>query len=193
MSTPWPETDRLSAFRDAVVADFRAFLPDVREIEAHFGPFDLDELKAFVVKAPAVRVSIVGSAPAVPVSTREMDVQLHCAAYIVTRASARVPADVAALSLAEQLIGRLARRAFVGWCETPDKVKLENHYSGKLRETGGVALFSVDWHQVVRVGSNVAAARAAAAAGAGAENLVEVAVAINGGQTQPLQPGDEGW
>lgn len=183
-------TDRLSLFRDAVVADFRAFLPDVREIEAHFGPFDLDELKAFVVKAPAVRVSIVGSAPAMLVSTREMDVQLHCAAYIVTRSSARVAADVAALSLAEQLIGRLARKAFVAWCETPDKVKLENHYSGKLRDTGGVALFSVDWHQVVRVGTNVAAAHVA---GAGAENLSDLTVIANDGEPQTFASGDEEW
>lgn len=185
--------ERLVAFREAVVADFRAFLPDAREVSAHFGPFDLDELKAFVVKAPAIRVSIVGSAPAAPVATREVDVGLHVAAYIVTRASASVPADVAALSIAEQLIGRLSQRSFTRWSDVPEKIKLENHYSGKVREAGSIALFSVDWHQVVRIGANVAAARAAALDGAGAQNLSEVAVEINGVATQTFQPGDEEW
>ncbi|MBK9080221.1 MAG: hypothetical protein IPL91_14525 [Hyphomicrobium sp.] len=150
---------RLVEFRDAVTADFKAFLPEVKSIDTHFGPFDMDELKTFIVRAPAVRVSIVGSAATSMVATREVDVQLHCAAFIVTQSLALVPADVAALDIAEALVGRLAARPFTGFSEVPEKIKIENHYSGAVRGTGGIALFSVDWHQVVRVGLSAARAR----------------------------------
>ena len=150
---------RLVQFRDAVTVDFKAFLTDVKEVEAHFGPFDIDELKSFSVKAPAVRVSIVGSAPTSAVATREVDVHLHCAAFVVTRATATVKADVYALDIAEAIVGRLSMRPFTGFSEVPEKIKIENHYSGTIRETGGMALFSVDWHQVVRIGANTARIR----------------------------------
>jgi len=182
------DTDRLIAFRKAVEDDFRGFLPNLSEITSHFGPFDLDELRAFVLKAPAVRVSIVGSAPGEMASTREVDLRMHVAAYIVTRSTASVPADVAALSIGEQLVGRLAKRAFTKWCEVPERITLENHYSGKLRDmAGGVALFSVHWHQVVRVGTNAAAARYAG--GAGAQNLSEITFVLNDGEPETFEPG----
>lgn len=181
------DIDRLIAFRNAVENDLRAFLPNLIEVSSHFGPFDLDELRAFVLRAPAVRISIVGSAPGDLVSTREVDLKLHVAAYIVTRATATVPADVAALSIGEQLVGRLAKRPFTKWTEVPERIALENHYSGKLRDmSGGVALFSVHWHQVVRIGANVAATRVA---GDGATNLSELTFIVNDGEPQQFEPG----
>lgn len=150
-----PTESRMIELRDAIVADFKAQLPEMREIEAHFGPFDLDELKAFSVRAPAVRVSLLGG-PLTPVSTREQDVALQCAAYIVTRSTAQTAADVAALRIAEQLVARLAAKSFTAKSERAAEIRIDNHYSGSVRETGAIALFSVSWQTLVRVGVNAA-------------------------------------
>ncbi|MEQ1713340.1 MAG: hypothetical protein ABL908_18355 [Hyphomicrobium sp.] len=150
-----PTESRMIELRDAIVADFQAQFPEMREIEAHFGPFDLDELKAFSVRAPAVRVSLLGG-PLTPVSTREQDVALQCAAYIVTKGTAQTKADVAALRIAEDLVTRLAARAFTRWSERATELRIDNHYSGAVREAGSIALFSVSWQTVVRIGKSTA-------------------------------------
>ncbi len=187
-------SSRLVQFRDAVRDDFRALMPSMKSIETHFGPFNLDELKAFVTKVPAVRVSIVGSAPANPVATREADVDLHCAAFIVAGATAAIPADVAALEIAEALTGRLICRPFTGFSDVPRGVKIENHYSGTLRETAGagsIALFSVDWRQVVRIGTNAAKLRHDTP-GAPAGTPVDASLIFNSSDPLPLSTNDTG-
>ncbi|MCB1520671.1 MAG: hypothetical protein KDJ37_08850 [Hyphomicrobiaceae bacterium] len=150
-----PTESRLVELRDALVRDFKQFIPDMRSVEAHFGPFDLDELKAFSLKAPAIRVSILGG-PLDAVSTREQDVRLQCAAYIVTRPLAASGADVIALRIAEALVERISARSFTRWSEPGTQLQLDNHYSGAVREAGSIALFSLAWQTVVRVGRNVA-------------------------------------
>jgi phage gp37-like protein len=150
---------KLSHFRDAIIADFKALMPAVPQITAHFGPFDLDELQAFVVKAPAIMVSLVGLARTKQVSSRELDADVHCAAFIVTRTVPSLPADIAALNIAENLAGHLSCRKFGTASEPAREIAITNHYSGKLRQTGGmIALFAVEWRQVVRIGASVAVA-----------------------------------
>lgn len=152
---------RLVELREVLVRDFRAFLPFVKSVEAHFGPFDIDELRSFSLKAPAVRVSILGG-PLDPVSTREQDAKTTIAAYIVTRSSAGLPADEQALGIGEAVAERVSGRSFTPWSEPGAELRIENHYSGTLREAGGggsIALFSVSWQTVVRLGRNVARER----------------------------------
>ena len=54
---PVPVTGRFNALHEAITAALKAALPGV-DVDEHFGPFNLDELKSYGVKAPAVRVSI---------------------------------------------------------------------------------------------------------------------------------------
>lgn len=153
-----PTDSRLVELRTALVDDFKTFLPDMRSVEAHFGPFDIDELKAFSLKAPAVRVSILGG-PMTPVSTREQEVRLQIAAYIVTSSTAALPADVAALAIGEAIVERLSGRSFTRWSTPAQDLRLDNHYSGALREKGAIALFSVSWQSQIVIGRNVARER----------------------------------
>jgi phage gp37-like protein len=148
---------KLVQFRDAIVTEFRTLMPAIPQITAHFGPFDLDELQAFVVKAPAIMVSLVGLARTKQVSSRELDADVHCAAFIVTKTAPSLPADVAALNIAESLAGHLSCRKFGPAAEPAREIAITNHYSGKLRQTGGmIALFAVEWRQIVRIGASVA-------------------------------------
>lgn len=171
---------RLLELRDQIVADFKAFLPEIREIETHFGPFDLDELKNFSVKAPAIRVSILGWNPTKNVATRELDCDVHVAAYIVTKSTATVEADVRALDIAEALAGLLSARPFTQWSEPATHIGAANHYSGKVREvSGAIALFSVDWHTIVRIGKDVTRDRYGDP-GPSAPSVEELSVILNG-------------
>ena len=49
----------LADLPDRVADAIRAALPGLREVAAHAGRFDLDELKAFTARAPAVRVALL--------------------------------------------------------------------------------------------------------------------------------------
>lgn len=145
---------RLTDFRQAIIDDFAAFMPAIR-IEPHFGPFDVDELAQFTKRAPAVMVSIVGAAPARQVANRQLDVELHCAAFIVTRSSPTLASDIAALNLAEGLMGHLAMRKFGAYAEPAQQITVTNHYAGASQRIGHVALFAVEWRQIVRIGTSV--------------------------------------
>jgi len=147
----------LTDFRDAVVADFQALMPELR-IESHFGPFDVDELSKFTRRAPAVMVSIVGAASARQVANRQLDVEMHCAAFIVTRATASLPADAAALNIAESLAGHLSMRKFGDHSEPAGSISITNHYAGASKGIGPIALFATEWRQVVRIGASVSSA-----------------------------------
>jgi hypothetical protein len=148
---------KLVQFRDAIVADFKALMPAIPHIGTHFGPFDLEELQAFVVRAPAVMVSLVGLTRTKQVSSRELDADIHCAAFIVTKTVPNLAADVAALNIAESLAGHLVTRKFGPASEPAREMTITNHYSGKLRQTGGmIALFAVEWRQIVRIGTSLA-------------------------------------
>lgn len=148
---------RLTDFRAAVVDDFTVLMPNVG-VEAHFGPFDVDELSKFTRRAPAVMVSIVEAAPARQVASRELDVELRCAAFIVTRATANVKADAAALDIAESLMGHLSMRKFGTHAEPAREIAVTNHYGGAAQGIGPVALFAVEWRQTVRIGQSVSSA-----------------------------------
>ena len=170
---------RLVALRAAVIADLALLLPEVKSIEPHFGPFDLDELKSFSVRAPAIKVSLLGWQPSADVSTRELDCEAHLAAYIVTRPQGATGADAVALDIAEALAGHLVKRAHTAWSLPATRIACTNHYSGGVREAGAIALFSVDWRSTVRIGTNAPAARYASPA---AQGPVAASVVVGGAE-----------
>lgn len=175
---------RIIAYRQALVDDLQNFLPDIKTIETHFGPFDLDELKNFMVRAPAIKATILGWQPGKGATTREIDCPVHAACYIVTKSTAAVKADALGLDIAEAIAGRLHMRPLTQFSQAATDIGCTNHYSGSVRETGGVALFSVDWRTVVRIGENVA--KRLYDGGAGGTQIAEIGVGLNGGEPMPI-------
>ena len=152
-----PPTGNFNRFHEAVTADLKAALTGVA-VDEHFGPFELDELKSYAVKAPAVRVSIAGPSHTDAMSTGGREAHLVVAAFVVTKAAPNWPAHKSAMDLAERIAARIHRRTFgLTFVEPPRDVIIENLYSGKLREfSGSVALFSVSWTQRVQFGLETA-------------------------------------
>jgi hypothetical protein len=154
---PTIPTGHFNQFHEALTAYLKAALPGV-SVEEHFGAFDLDELKTYGAKAPAVRVSLTGPSPTTAISTGIREAHLVCAAFVVTKSAPNRPAFKDAHDLSELIAARVHRQTFgLGFCEPPKDVVIDNLYSGKLREfAGGVALFSVSWTQVVQFGLETA-------------------------------------
>jgi len=137
----------LAGLPDRVADAIRAALPGLREVAAHAGRFDLDELKAFTARAPAVRVALLRVDKGVEVSGPAMRREAQLAAFIVTRDAPALPRDRAAAAIAQALLA-LAEGARWG---SPDlgqarSVAAENLYSAGARGQG-VSLWAVSWAQ----------------------------------------------
>ena len=146
---------RLSSFHEALTAQLAAWLPGVG-VEQHYGEFDGGELQAFGARTPAVRVSIAGPSHTLGVASGEREALLVCAAFVITAATAKVPAQRSASDLSEFIAARIHRQTFgLAFCEPPTDIQIDNHYSAALRKAAGgagMALFSVSWVSCVRFG-----------------------------------------
>ena len=146
---------RLSSFHDALTAYLQRHLPGV-DVDQHYGQFDFEELKSFGAKTPAVRVSIAGPSHSLALASGGREALLVCAAFVVTAATAKVPAQRSASDLSEFISARIHRQTFgLAFAEPPTDVQIENHYSAALRKAAGgsgLALFSVSWVQTVHYG-----------------------------------------
>ena len=88
---------RFVQFRDAVVSQVKALLPELAECEAQFGRFVLDDLKTRSINTPGVRISII-AAPLQQRPDGSMTSTLECAAFVVCDGRDR---DNASWSIAE--------------------------------------------------------------------------------------------
>lgn len=140
-------------FHEAVTAHLKALLPTV-SVEEHSGGFDLDELKTYGAKAPAVRVSLTGPSPSSARADGNREAHLVVAAFIVTKSAPNRPAFKDGNDIAERIAASIHRQTFgCAFCEPPKDVDIHNLYSGKLREySGALALQSVSWTQLVQFG-----------------------------------------
>jgi len=128
-----------------------AEMPDLREAAAHPGRFDLDELRAFMARAPAVRVAALGidqgTEAGGPVLWREIDL----AAFVVTRPAPQLAAADAALAIVQRLLEFVPGRRWAETCLGQARaVAARNLYSGGARDSG-VALWAVTWSQPVQL------------------------------------------
>lgn len=156
MTTPAP--GRFRQLRAALIADLGTTFAPI-PVEPHFGPFDLAALKTFGARAPVVKVSITGPNQTRARSSGDREADIVVAAYVITKATAGLSADDAALDLAEAVAARIHKKTFgLKFVEPPQDVQIDNLYSGKLGEAAGanLALFSVSWQQLVIFGAATA-------------------------------------
>lgn len=148
------EAPTLDALQDAVIAAVKARLPALKEVKAHDGRFDLDELKAFQANAPAVRIALLGTRQSDPVGSGETDHDVIVGAYVVTRDAPGLPRGKGAAAIVSGLLA-LVPGAEWGLSVRPAKdVRAENLYSGRLQGQG-LCLWGVTWLQPVRLGEDV--------------------------------------
>ncbi|WP_288230812.1 hypothetical protein [uncultured Desulfovibrio sp.] len=141
-------------FRAAVVADLKAKLPPVVDVDTHSGRIDKAELERLCLASPAVRVALLGvdgleskgGAPYAP---------FGLAAFVVTGTGNQgEPAEEGALSLLGAVLDVLEGNRFGCDVEKPTSVRAENLCSGDL-DAGHTALWAVTWKQSVDVSNNI--------------------------------------
>lgn len=147
-------------FLDAVVTRLSAKLLTTRiSVEAHGGTFDLDELKRVALKAPAVRVCLMGTGQGQRATEGEWYVPLHLAAAVITKDSIvdSVKVDrgmaAAALATAVTIIVQGCRFGLSGVGQ-PEDLIARNEFTGKLDATG-IAIWQVTWTQRILIGDGI--------------------------------------
>lgn len=139
----------------AVVATIKARLPALREVKAHDGRFDIEELRTFAANAPAVRVAVLGTRRAEDTGTGAWDHEAVVAAFVVTRDERGLPRGEAAAGIVTALLALVpGRRWGVPGVQAAREVRADNLYSNKV-QAQGVCLWGVTWVQPIRIGEDV--------------------------------------
>lgn len=141
--------------RDAIVDQVKATFPELRECSGHAGRFDLEELKRFLLSAPAVRVAVVSVRNIEGTGTGQARGDADMAAFIVTRDTSKLPKEDAAMAMADSLAPLVVENDWgLAGAGAARDVKAQNLYSAAIDRTG-VALWAVSWSQQVELGTLV--------------------------------------
>ncbi len=94
----------IATYREMMLAAIRAVMPQLKEVVSHPGRFDLGELKRISMRAPAVRLAILGAPRIEETSDERLRVDLSLAAFVITCDAPGLARDVAALNIIETLM-----------------------------------------------------------------------------------------
>ena len=143
----------LLELRAAIVSALDAATASDVEVAAHSGRFDESELAAFLVRAPAIRVAVLGIGQIDPVDDGSFDARARIGIYLATKdVDAALDRDTAVLSLSEAVMIGCHHKTWGLDFAHPAKVGgAQNLYTEATRGKG-VALWAIDITQAVRLG-----------------------------------------
>lgn len=142
-------SSRILAYKDAVEAAFREALPESVHLFTHHGEFGEKELKAYLVKAPAVILAPIGI-PSATVAGPNVMSTINYAAFVLTRSKPELPRGDAAMAITEAILGFLPYATFGQSARRPSDVEAANLYSGQI-DSQGMALWAIRWRQVLEL------------------------------------------
>ena len=147
---------QLFQLRAAVINILASALP-VFEVEPHLGVFDVEGIRTFSAKAPAIRVAVLGLLEPKPTGGVETDYVARLGIYVVTKdGTARMDRDTAAIAAVET-ISRLCQRGRWGLNFTlPGARAAASNLHSKEALGEGKALWAIDLRQPVRLHSPAA-------------------------------------
>lgn len=144
-----------NALLNDIVTELRNRFPELKTCEVRDGGFDSEELARVAARTPAMFVSVAAIPTVKSVGTEQADAVMELAIDVVTKSTPQLPRGVAARNLVDALLSLLpnARWGMTGVGEV-SAITAENHYSNIL-DGSGVALWSVTWRQVNRLGTDM--------------------------------------
>lgn len=141
--------DLLATLPDVIAGDLAPQFPDLASCTGHTGRFNLADLRRDGIKAPAIRVSLLGARPADPFAGSVHTAKLEMAAYVITRDRPGLDRDSAALSIVQRLLTIVPDRR---WGEIDlgeaENVTMQSLVSVEMKKAG-VSLWAVTWRQPV--------------------------------------------
>ncbi|WP_456390242.1 hypothetical protein [Profundibacter sp.] len=154
-------TSLLSELPDLIANEIKSIFPELHQCEGMAGPFNLEDLKATGIKAPAVLVSMLGLRQAKTYSGAVQSYVMDMAAYVVTKDALGLPRDVAAANICQGLLALIPDKC---WGEdnlgAAQKVAARSLVTRAVKKTSA-SLWAVTWSQpVVFRGEDMAAPQA---------------------------------
>jgi hypothetical protein len=142
----------LLTLRAAIVTTLTSAVADRVEVAGHSGRFTESELSAFMIKAPAVRVAILGVASVTPTSDGGFDADVQVGIYVATKDEAsRLDRDAQSLGLVEGImVSAHQARWGLEFCHPAQPAGAQNLYTETGRKQG-VSLWAVDLLQKIRI------------------------------------------
>ena len=144
------ETD-FGDYVDAVVAAINTLIPDLGSCAPHPGRFDLETVREFAIKPPAVRVAVLGWSTVTLDPAGFRDVTLLMAAYISTIDQPGLKRDRAALNIGNTLAAFLPDQRFTDCTFGAKDLKGQNLFNGNVNAQG-VHIWALTWSQDIRIG-----------------------------------------
>lgn len=142
-------TTLLSELPDLIAGEVKFTFPDLRQCEGMAGPFNLEDLKASGIKAPAVLISMLGLRQAKTYSGAVQSYVMDMAAYVVTRDGLGLARDDAAANICQGLLALIPDR---DWGEadlgSAEKVAARSLVTRAVKKTT-TSLWAVTWSQPV--------------------------------------------
>lgn len=122
-------------------------LPHLGECLSHPGRFNASEIKRLSARTPAVRVALLGVAPA-----KNGNHQLNLAAFIVTADQRGLHRNDSALAIAASVVRRVRGTSWGSeWIGEASEPSAQNLYTSEI-DKGGIALWAVSWSHEFRFG-----------------------------------------
>jgi len=147
---------RITEFQNIIVSAIHKALPNIKQCEIYGGQFDGEHGQRVAIHAPAVFVAARSTlAISDPGITGQMDINLELSAFIIAQyANDRIRREGGCMDLAESVAllihNNNFNQAFVGEA----KVKRMQSKTNATVDSAGFAIWSVDWVQSMRIGSN---------------------------------------
>lgn len=143
--------DLLSDLPTLVAATIHGVLPDLRDCRAIDVPFDTAELKRVKAQAPAVLVTRLGCRQ-VPSGDPAWHTGAHfvqVAAFVVTKKTLDLPADIAATRIAQQVMALAFENHWGDPDVGPARNTSERPLNGKELRSTGLHMLVITWDQPV--------------------------------------------
>lgn len=140
------------AARNAIVSKIAEAIPALREVTAHDGRFDLDEVRRWAAKAPSVRVAVLG-APTFGAQGRQPYAEVRFGAFLLC---AGVPTAATrrgdeALAYVDQLCALIATNDWgLSTTQAPIGMSAQNMFTAQLDKLG-IAMWAFTWRQHVDI------------------------------------------
>lgn len=143
----------LLALRTAIVDTLKADVPAVKDIDGHGGRFGLDELKRWAVKAPAIRVAVLGLRDFSEQPQGKFRGTARIGLFLLTKDTPGSERSAAALAIVDALIQKIPGNT---WgmdqtVNTPKAMRGENLYGAEL-DKSAIALWALAWEQEAELG-----------------------------------------
>lgn len=149
---------RMLTYRNQVVADLKALFPAIRDIDAHAGRFDDDDIGRLVMAAPALRVAYLGSprTEGQLVGTLVPNAKFGC--FLITKDTIEAKRDAQAINIGEALMVRFDRyqpkKDGKTLSQPATNVRHDILYTTAV-DKRGVLLSAVSWDVRITIGAGI--------------------------------------